>query len=453
MPLDPSISLQVKNPDMLNTMSSFLDLGNKKLQLEKNRQTFAADVARANAASQTEQAGAKVATANVQPLIDQQKAQTQTAQTGAEDSASNLQAKYQRQVAQSMSALIKDPAVISGDPKGIADALDRMAEQDIAAGVPRLNVRAGMAHLYQMAAQDPKSVGPQLQTLLQSQQNAGQQAATIQPSGPMVNNGQQQAQINTNPFAGPNGPVPGTVVQNLPPVGAQVFNPTTNAPAMVGPGGGMGPQTGPALGQVENTQANQEETKNIRAAGDQAPVQRNINQAILKLSRDTTTGPGSPKWQNALAAVSLGNYGDNYQELGKYLEKNAISNMTAMGGAPSNARLEAASAANGSQQYNPNALQEVTKFNDATNTAIEKFRQGVDKAVGLRNEDINALPEFKSAWAKNLDPNIFRAENAVRDGDTLELQRLKTELGPAGLKKLAEKRKALETLTNTGKLQ
>jgi hypothetical protein len=194
----------------------------------------------------------------------------------------------------------------------------------------------------------------------------------------------------------------------------------------------------------------------VRSAGDQVGNQQYINRQILNLSKDTKTGPGTPIWQQAMGGASSMWGGtqqvNNYQELGKYLEKNAISAMTAMGGTPSDARLSAATAANGSTEFNPRALQEVTKYNDAANTALGQYRTGIDKAVGVDNSNPRAMPAFKSAWAQNLDPNVFRAENAIRDGDTMELQRLKTELGPKGMALLAQKRKNLNSLATTGRL-
>jgi len=192
----------------------------------------------------------------------------------------------------------------------------------------------------------------------------------------------------------------------------------------------------------------------VRQAGDAVPQARNINAQILRLSSDTKTGPGTQNWQTALGAV-LAPFGvnvSNYQELGKYLEKNAIQNMTAMGGPPSDARLSAAAAANGSTSFNPAALQDVTKFNDATTSAMDKYRQGVDRAVGLANSDYTKLPEFKASWAKNMDVDIFRVENAIRDGDGEELAKIKKELGPARLKALAQKQKNMRSLAETGRL-
>lgn len=199
-------------------------------------------------------------------------------------------------------------------------------------------------------------------------------------------------------------------------------------------------------GWGKDIEANQGEIRGIRAAGDQAPVARSINQQILRLSQDTNTGP-LVAWarEHGLGGVN----GDDYQELGKFLEKNAINNMQSMGGPPSDARLSASAAANGSTHFNPGALQAVTKFNDATTTGIDQYRQGVDKAVGTGNNvDYTKLPTFKAAWAKNFDVDVFRVENALRDGDKKELDKIKRERGAEGMAILKQKSDALRQLQN-----
>lgn len=204
-------------------------------------------------------------------------------------------------------------------------------------------------------------------------------------------------------------------------------------------------------GQTRDITTQQDEVTNTRNAADQVPAARGINQEILRLSKDTMTGPGTAAWRDTRFG---GMFGDNYQELGKYLEKNAIANMQAMGGPPSDARLSAASAANGSTKFNAGALQAVTKFNDASTSGLELYRRGMDKAVGTRNADYAALPDFKAAWARNFDIDVFRIENAERDGDKEELARLRKEIlaKPGRARELAQKRRNLEALTTTGRL-
>ncbi len=153
--------------------------------------------------------------------------------------------------------------------------------------------------------------------------------------------------------------------------------------------------------------------KAVRDQGDAAPNNRTINDKILALSSNTNTGPGTERWQNILGGLSAAWGGteqvNNYQEMGKFLEKNAIANMQAMGGTGSDARLDAAVKANGGTSFNRGALQDVTKYNNATNTALMGFRSGMDQAVGLDNAHPEAMPQFRSDWKNNLDVNVFLA--------------------------------------------
>jgi len=317
-------------------------------------------------------------------------------------------------------------------------------------------------HIAQVAMQAGQAMG--LTTAQQSQAMA--------PSGVNVSNGIQTGTVNTNPIAsgGVGSLIPGTVQTQQVPLGSQqkpfqdqqqnwwvqhtdANGNITGVTRMPGSGAPGTPGALPHFtpGQPDDIKAAQQEVQSVRSAADQVGTQANINKKILQLSRNTSTGPGTDSVKSWVGMIPGVNFND-HQELGKYLEKNAIASMQAMGGSPSDARLNAAMAANGSTQYSAGALQDVTKFNDAATTALGQYRQGLDKAVGLKSSDYTALPTFKSAWAANLDPNVFRVENALRDGDTMELQKLKTELGPQGLAALAKKRLNLQTLSQTGRL-
>lgn len=270
--------------------------------------------------------------------------------------------------------------------------------------------------------------------------------ANIQPGG-------------VNRFTGGFTPAGASIEKQLPP---QIIpNPTTQGPAVVGGrygttpqpigGGTTGPNTWqPYAGQQGDIKTYQGEVQGTRQAADSAPTARNINAQILRLADDAKTGPGTEVWQHAVGALAAP-FGlsptASYQELGKFLEKNAIQNMTSMGGPPSDARLSAAAAANGSTHFSPEALKAVTKFNDATNTALMEYRQGMDRAVGMgQNVDYTRLPAFKAAWAKNFDVDVFRVENAIRDGDKAELTKIRKDLGSKRLQELAQKSANLRLL-------
>jgi hypothetical protein len=203
-------------------------------------------------------------------------------------------------------------------------------------------------------------------------------------------------------------------------------------------------------GQDKDIATNQAEVATTREQASAAPQNRNIYQNILRLTDETATGPLVSYLQGTKIGGQV--FGDNYQELGKYLEKNAVAQMQAMGAPHSNAGLEAAAAASGSTKFNAKALKAVTQFNYATNTALEQYRAGMDKAVGLGNPDYTKLPQFKAAWAKNFDIDVFKLENAIADGDQKQVDAILGGLSPAKREELAKKRENLMSLQMTGAL-
>lgn len=364
---------------------------------------------------------------------------------------------------QMLGALANDEDVVKGTEAGKAKAKAAFTQFAQTYGMDAAKAVAPIA-LPLMNDQIPADkIGKMIQHVQMQAQDVGQQLEKMRPNIAMVQGPQGLQPVNVNAYApGGIGPTGAPIEQGVSP--SVILDPTTGNPVVLKPGGTVRPVTTTDQrpfglsypGQKEDVARNQEEVRSTRLAGDQAPLSHNINQQILRLSSDAHTGPGSDTWQHVIGALGapLGlSPTASYQELGKYLEKNAIANMQSMGGPPSDARLSAAAAANGSTVFSPEALKAVTKFNDATTTGLQLYRQGLDQAVGLgRSADYLKLPEFKSKWAKNFDVDVFRFDNALRDGDTTELNRIKSELGPQGAKELMRKRKALHALAEHGDL-
>lgn len=239
MPLqipDMTIASKAQNPDAFKTIGSMLNVQANQLALQKARDTYNADVSQRQSESSSAGSAATVNAANVQPLIQQQAAQTDMAQTGSQSARFKLtsdQTGLWNQVAQ---GLVSDPDVASGNLDKIMPLLNSAQQRAIDLGVPAEKADILMAHLKTSAVGNPGGFSQMLKNgILQSQQ-ASQQSATVQPSGPAVSNGQQSAVINTNQFSPlPTGQaIPGTMQQQqLPPV-ATTFNPATNAQEYVG---------------------------------------------------------------------------------------------------------------------------------------------------------------------------------------------------------------------------
>lgn len=190
------------------------------------------------------------------------------------------------------------------------------------------------------------------------------------------------------------------------------------------------------------------ELREARAATSQGGVTRNVNQHLLDLSNETKTGPGTQTLQGIAAAIGLPS-GSRYQEISAYLDRQAALQAQVMGVPNTNAGLAAAERATGTTEYTPQALREKVKFFDALNSGAMAYRQGLDKAVGTgATPDLTKYQAYRSAWTKNFDPDVYRAEDAIRRGDKEELASLKKRLGDQGMKALAQKSANLRFLEN-----
>jgi hypothetical protein len=393
--------------------------------------------------------------------IDQKEKQVQNKRTML-----GLREDQVKAFGETLGPLISDKDVAEDPQKGIQKVNRALAQYADLYGDDVLPVIAAYSTTLQNL---PKGKLPdalriiQMQSMDVAQQKAAQAPQYFQRGG---------SAVNVNPMAGAG--VPQEITTTMAPgadivtdaAGRQfVLNPQTNTLQQVGQGrGGRGGSVSPTAapsdrgfqqpdyqGQADDVTRFSTEVDATRKATDNVGLQRNQNADILRLSKTTNTGPGTAAWRNSKVG---GVAGDDYQTLGKILEKAAISNMQAMGGPPSDGRLEAAAAANGSTKFNPGALQAVTKFNDATVSALDSYRRGMDLAVGTKNPKYTNLPEFKSAWSKNFDVDVFRYENAVRDGDQEEIEKLRREFSEnrAHAKELQEKSRNLRKLAATGKL-
>lgn len=227
---------------------------------------------------------------------------------------------------------------------------------------------------------------------------------------------------------------------------------TTTAPPGSAPGAAPPPNLNTTNVQQQTAEAAaknaSEGIETARVVGDQAPSIRNVNSQLLKLSQETATGPGTQAVQQIRAMLGMSS-GSNYQEISAYLDRQAAMQARTMGLPNTNAGLAASQSATGTTEYTPKALQEKVKFADALNTGASAYRQGLDKAVGTgASPDIAKYQAYRSAWAQNFDPDVFRAEDAQRRGDETELKDLKKRLGPQGMKILAQKSVNLRELEN-----
>ena len=446
MPIDPSIPLQVQQPNSVNLIGSFLDLGRKKLELDKSRETYAADVAQRKAESSSSQSAATVNEANVQPLIQQQAANTQTAQAQAGLAKFRLSGEQAQKATEIANGLVADPDFVQGNTDGMLDKLNRtqvaLTQQF---GVDPKIADAIVTSLKYQALHTPTQVQQSLKNMIIGAQSAGSQAGAVNPNTAFIQTAGGIQPYNTNSFApggiGPQG-------QPMAPPNQVITNPNTGGLGRVNPATGAGfNDTAPPPGEtIETGKRYTDERNAARAAANAAPTLHNINQSIVQeLDKGTKTGTLAQVAQKLASATGFqlpaawgGDQAADYNTLGKMLERSALTAAQGMG-PHTNAGLEAQVRANGSLDYSPQALRKIASLNDALVTGATLYSSGLEGAMTQQGQ--YSKPAFDKAWASAMNPSngvdgvqALRLKNAVDNQDTKEIQALIKEVGGPGSK-------------------
>jgi hypothetical protein len=225
-----------------------------------------------------------------------------------------------------------------------------------------------------------------------------------------------------------------------------------------GGGGGGGAPAAPGKGGIRFSQPvpNQKEVvdqiEGARKAGDSYGLNAHVNDRLIDLVKNKSTGPGSETFNAVTGAFGIVNEGasdeaSQYQLINAYLDRQAAANADAMGVPHTNAGLETSKSLSGNIGYNQEALLEKIRLTSALNEASNKFRRGLDRAVGLgENPDYGAYQRFRSAWASNYDPRIFQLDDAHRRNDQQAVSQIIKSLKPGESAQLKAKTIALRAL-------
>lgn len=408
------------------------------------------------------------ATGDAYPAIAKSLIDMKNAQLDAKSKLAGLNSTVRQSFYQNVGGLSADADVKSGNNQGVGKVLDALDEFGQSGGPDAQRVAAIYRPLIQNLQQSGKTDKlPEVLRNFQLQaQDAGKQTEqtygtpTTVATPAAVIPGVQASAAAGGGFTPSSGAVPMPPQQTTNAAG-QIINrsPQTGALSPAAAGGPAGPASGAPPGGINPTTAQAQtiqgaakdaaaNIEDARAIGDHAPAVRNVNDQLLQLSSGTQTGPGTQTVQKLAAAAGLPS-GSRYQEINAYLDRQAALSARQMGVPNTNAGLAASQAATGTTEYTPKALQEKVKFADALNSGAMAYRQGLDKAVGTgAAPDVSKYQSFRSAWSQNFDPDVFRAEDAMRHGDKAELNSLKQRLGPNGMKTLEQKSRNLRMLEN-----
>ena len=184
--------------------------------------------------------------------------------------------------------------------------------------------------------------------------------------------------------------------------------------------------------------------------------QRYRNDEIIRaINSGISTGSGSDSLNNFVSMLPKSfqtKSSNNYQIVGSFLADKIGANLANMGLSKTIAGQTISESGGGSLKNSPEALKEIVKVSDATNTARQMYMDGLN-IITKNGQDMGKVPAFKAAWQRNFDINIFRHMDAVRRGDHSEEEAAQSSrLSPTQLKQLAIKAKNLNSLSTQGLL-
>jgi hypothetical protein len=376
-------------------------------------------------------------------------------QLAAKQKLVGLKSDQRNALSDMLGPLLSDKDVAEGNDKGKQKVNDAFIQYGELYGDDVLPVISAYAPGVQKAP--PHALASGLRAIQMQAQSASQQVASQQRSD--VSTGAVLKNINPLAAADNTGDIPlsiGPQIQTDANGRSFIIDPRTNTARPVGAGTAPGAapnQPGPRFTQAVPGQADiQSSIETTRKADADYGSNRHVNDTILKLSEDTATGPGTAAWHKALGRVTGlagGNQVSDYQTISAMLDRQAAMSAKQMGLPDTNAGLQTAAGLSGTTDYAPEALQTKVKLTDALVEGSHQYRQGLDRVVGTGpNQDLTRYNDFRAQWADNFDPNIFRAENAIRRGDKKELQAIKEEVGTRGMSELKQKSDNLHTLAS-----
>ena len=419
---------------------------------------------------------------NARAAVDEKLIQIKTGQLSNAKSLLDLGDSARSYVAQGLGGLDTDPDVIAGNDNGKAKVQAALKQVSDTGGPPA----AKFALTYNKITDGdlkPGDLPQRISALQKSAVNAQQQIQLRTPQPTPIQKKGGIDYVNTNPNAPqPVGSQVGQTVTgqgvtpaviSLPNQQSAIVSPSgvaspltsTGTPAATAPQGKLQPIPAPkatdpgpvqARYNAQMEEARQHVASVSAAANDTqngvVPTRYRNDQivSILNDHKFSPTGPGAAQL-NWLASKLPGASGDDFQKLGHYLAQNNAAIAQKMGVPNTNLGAETAAAGSGNTSQNKGALLEITKVNDAMNTGLDLYNQGLAKLTN-NGADPSKVAAYRNAFGKNYDVNVLRFDDALRRNDRPEMDTIAAKAGPQGLKNMAVKRKALHSLADTGDL-
>lgn len=487
--IDATIPLGVKQPDILGTLGSVTALARGATELQRSNVALEQESGANEARKAVAQAAMNPENHNEDGTLNLDKftvsafkadpknyvaseyigkaAHSNNQLTQLKSAALSLGDQVQAYGGQRIGALAADPASTKDDFKRALDDIVRIAGPGASAAKVMRDITL---ERLKTVPDEPGAV----QKAMLAYRNQAFPLASQAPQTALVNTGAQTVPVQSNPLAGPVGPMGGAapVPNQVGPLAAeqqkfdrngnpyiearspdgQIVNkpmPGARAPMLDFPPGENADSAGRL---VAARQASNDAARTL-------PEQRENNRQIIKLVDGAITGAGADKlnsiFTSAIGQKLTGDTGTDYNLIGHYLSMQSQNNAKAMGAGTDASRGISEQVA-GSRTWTADALKKATKVNDALAAGVGYFNDGLEKAINDPNnrDGIFAGRKFQNEWAKNLDVRALRLLNAKESGDKAEMDAIIREAGgkdsPA-FKALMGKTRTLGNLVEFGR--
>jgi hypothetical protein len=195
------------------------------------------------------------------------------------------------------------------------------------------------------------------------------------------------------------------------------------------------------------TEAGKRYAETIEVARD-APTRINVLDNIINLSNSgVQTGPNAAWWNRVKGSAAYFLPGDkknisDFQEMQKFMVQSGMRAWAAAGGTGTDAQLEQAMHANPNDAMFPHALQTVSKWIKAGETAAIGKANAQDRYLQLNGNTPQAQNNFEQVWRNSYDPRVFQLQGMVPQ----EQMAFVKGLSPADAGALLQKRQAMKGL-------
>lgn len=445
MPIDASIPLQAKSPDVMSTLGQVLQLqqgqaavrtarahAQQEEQTAKQRaaladfdwQSLNGDDGTIDLNKLAKSSDLKKAAGDQFPQVLSAMVGAKQQQVGAIAAVTGLSTEQRAQWGSMLGALRSDPDVAEDNPTGRAKVDAAMAQfQRMYPDASRVLQAYGPVTQHA----PPGKLNQALANIQMQADTANSQISRQTPDYGYVSTGARDTLVQKNPLAPGGAVMPGTVTKEIPP------GITTNAAGQLIHTGGVGsggvtpatvvPGANPSTAAADVQRANAARLQGTVTEAAGVPQVKNVLQNIIKLSDSVQTGPKTEQVNRIKAMVGnfipgAKNWKDStsaYQEMTKFMEQLALRSWGAAGGSGSNAQLEAQVRANPNNEYNSQTVKELAKWVMAGEDAKQGHARAMATWLKEPGHDVNNLEQFELGWANAMDPRVYQVQGMSAD--------------------------------------